>query len=192
MRFWQRGRLGVAALAACALGASAGWAQKQAGKPARANELTLAGLRPGKDTLETAEKRYPNKTRHPSPTDMLLWMDLCIARQMSLDVNEAHVIRSIEVAIQGLEGKPGGDCSGDPLQANQWKTGKGLRLDDKKEKVLQLYGAPQSVSPSTEGGRELELMFYQFDWAGSDVPQVMEVTLERGRVVKILLAFESL
>jgi hypothetical protein len=37
-------------------------------------------------------------------------------------------------------------------------------------------------------------MFYAFDWAGSDVPQVMEVLCERatGRVVEITLAFPSL
>ena len=43
-------------------------------------------------------------------------------------------------------------------------------------------------------GRELEFLFYAFDWAGPEVPQVMEVTCERstGRVVKITLAFPSL
>jgi hypothetical protein len=37
-------------------------------------------------------------------------------------------------------------------------------------------------------------MSYQFDWAGSDVPQVMEVLCARdtGRVVEITLAFPSL
>ncbi len=42
------------------------------------------------------------------------------------------------------------------------------------------------------------MFFYQFDWAGPDVPQVMEVlcTLEKdgkpGRVVEIMLAAGSL
>jgi hypothetical protein len=37
-------------------------------------------------------------------------------------------------------------------------------------------------------------MFYMFDWAGSDVPQVMEVSCDKetGRVVEIMLAFPSL
>jgi hypothetical protein len=47
-------------------------------------------------------------------------------------------------------------------------------------------------------GRELELLLYQFDWAGPDVPQVMEVlcTPEKegkpGRVMEIMLARGSL
>jgi hypothetical protein len=64
--------------------------------------------------------------------------------------------------------------------------------------VVQLYGAPDSRSPSTKGGRQLELLYYAFDWAGADVPQVMEVActvkegLPPGRVVEITLAAPSL
>ena len=48
--------------------------------------------------------------------------------------------------------------------------------------------------PATLDGREFELLFYAFDWAGSDVPQVMEITCDRknGRVWKITLAYPSL
>ncbi len=53
MRFWARGSAAV--LGVCALAIAGGtWAQKSAAKKAtakRANELTLAGLRPGKDSL---------------------------------------------------------------------------------------------------------------------------------------------
>jgi hypothetical protein len=45
-----------------------------------------------------------------------------------------------------------------------------------------------------KGTRELELLYYAFDWAGSDVPQVMEISCERstGKVLEITLAFPSL
>ena len=65
-------------------------------------------------------------------------------------------------------------------------------------KVVQLYAEPDSRSPSTRGGEPLELMYYAFDWAGPDVPQVMEVlcTKEKdgqpGRVLEITLAAPSL
>jgi hypothetical protein len=41
---------------------------------------------------------------------------------------------------------------------------------------------------------DLDRMNYQFSWAGSDVPQVMELLCARdtGRVVEITLAFPSL
>jgi len=51
----------------------------------------------------------------------------------------------------------------------------GLRLSDSTDKVTELYGEPDSRSPSTKNGQPLELWYYPFDWAGPDVPQVMEV-----------------
>jgi len=57
---------------------------------------------------------------------------------------------------------------------------------------------PDSRSPSTKDGQPLELMYYPFDWAGPDVPQVMEVLCTKeadgkpGRVVEITLAAPSL
>jgi hypothetical protein len=64
--------------------------------------------------------------------------------------------------------------------------------------VLAIYGQPGSRGPSTKDGQQLELLYYAFDWAGPDVPQVMAVlcTPERnakpGRVVEITLAAPSL
>jgi hypothetical protein len=44
------------------------------------------------------------------------------------------------------------------------------------------------------GDHELEFLYYAFDWAGADVPQVMEIhcARENGRVVEMTLAFPSL
>jgi len=63
--------------------------------------------------------------------------------------------------------------------------------------VLQLYGEPDSRSPSTKDGERLELLHYAFDWAGLDVSQVIEVCTvasdgKPGRVVEITLAATSL
>jgi hypothetical protein len=75
-----------------------------------------------------------------------------------------------------------------------WQTGHGMKLGDTRARVVETYGQPASTGPSVKGARELELLYYAFDWAGSNVPQVMEVSCERatGRVVEILLAFPSL
>lgn len=78
------------------------------------------------------------------------------------------------------------------------RTGLGLRLTDTANRVRRIYGKPDSVSPSTKDGQRLELWYYAFDWAGPDVPQVMEVVCtvgkdgEPGRVVEITLAASSL
>ena len=71
-------------------------------------------------------------------------------------------------------------------------------MRDACPRVIALYGEPNWRGPSTKDGRELELLFYPFDWAGPDVPQVMEVLCtpakegKSGRVVEIMLAAASL
>ena len=47
-----------------------------------------------------------------------------------------------------------------------WSTGMGLRLGSSTRRVLQLYGEPDSRSPSTKAGQRLELLCYAFEWAG--------------------------
>jgi len=166
----------------------------------RANELTLAGLRPGKDTLASADARYKAKHRRAAPgaSDIAEWADECTGRALWLELGAKNAIQSITVSAMGKLSPPGtANCSEslrDPLQISLWKTGRGLKLGDPRDRIIELYGEPNSSGPSAKGSRELELLFYAFDWAGSDVPQVMEVSCERatGRVVEITLAFPSL
>ena len=161
--------------------------------PKRAGELTLAGLRPGKDALADADTRYKKKFRGTEPDGRVVWTDGCRRRTLELEVGGKDVIQSVTVSSLN----PSGDCNGkldDPLRSTLWKTGRGLKLGDPRDRIIELYGEPNSSGPSTKRNRELELLFYSFDWAGSDVPQVMEVSCERatGRVVEITLAFQSL
>jgi hypothetical protein len=64
--------------------------------------------------------------------------------------------------------------------------------------MVQLDEQQDSRSPSTRDGQPLELMYYAFDWAGPDVPQVLEVLCTRdkdaqlGRVIEITLASSGL
>lgn len=93
-----------------------------------------------------------------------------------------------------------GERAGDCISAlpSPWGTGQGLRVGDACSQTVGLYGKPDSRSPSTKGGQPLELLYYAFDWAGPDVPQVLQVacTAEKdgptGRVVQITLAASSL
>jgi hypothetical protein len=82
----------------------------------------------------------------------------------------------------------------DFLDPKNWVTGVGLRIGDPQDRIIDFYGEPNSSGPAAKNGQELELMAYQFDWAGPDVPQAMEVLCARdtGRVVEITLAFASL
>jgi hypothetical protein len=181
-------------------------------------ELTLAGLRPGKDDFAAAEKRYkskllrtraksdegkaktedgkekPAENRKDKPDEVREWLDDCHGRSLRVAVDAKGTILSVTIsAIAPTDG----DCkdkSGDFLNWRNWMTGRGLRLGDPRDRIIELYGEPDSDGPSVKGTRELELLYYAFDWAGSDVPQVMEVSCERstGKVLEITLAFPSL
>lgn len=195
--------VGFSAQALCAFLLPAGLASAQvpqqktsAIKPAspRANELTLAGLRPGRDNLPRATQL--NKqfgAGKAQPGNQTVWLDPC--RDLSLTIDGSEEKRIEVIRVGGYSGSTA-DCF--VTQPSPWKTGHNLRVGDPSAKVVQLYGEPDSRSPSTRGGQPLELMYYAFDWAGPDVPQVMEVLCARGkdgqpgRVVEITLAAPSL
>jgi hypothetical protein len=159
----------------------------------RANEFTLAGLRPGRDRLARAVQLYkaidPKSSTNDSQTT---WKDACRNQILAIDFDTDEKILVIRAGAVPLAG----DCSSAP--PSPWKTGLGLRVADPATKVAQLYGEPDSKSPSTRDGQPLELWYYAFDWAGPDVPQVMEVLCTRekdgqpGQVVEITLAAPSL
>jgi hypothetical protein len=163
-------------------------------KPKRANELALAGLRPGRDTFADAQKRLDALLTSAKPDGQgpRTWQEACTGRRLAVEVDDSGVIQNVDI----LSGPSAPNCkeTQDPQHARLWTTGRGLRLGDPREHVLAIYGQPGSSGPSVKDGRELELLYYAFDWAGSDVPQVMEISCDRatGHVVEILLAFPSL
>lgn len=159
----------------------------------RADELTLAGLRPGRDGTTKATSLYHKWLAWPATKDeQLAWVDQCRGQIFTIGLDGNGRIQVLRVT----RGAQVGDCVG--TKPTPWKTGRGLRLSDSTAKVIQLYGEPDSRSPSTKDGQPLELWYYAFDWAGPDVPQVMEVlcTKEKdgqaGHVVEITLAAPSL
>ena len=174
--------------------ASAQTTQKPTVKKAahRANKLTLCGLRPGKDNTASASRRMgPHSRLEPETKDgQLSWSAQCYGLALIVDLDGRQKIQVLRLThwVQA------GDCFKPP----PWKTGRGLRLGDATTKVTQLYGEPDSRSPSTKDGQPLELWYYAFAWAGPDVPQVMQVlcTKEKdghpGWVEEITLAAPSL
>jgi hypothetical protein len=167
-------------------------AQKQTAH--RVNELTLAGIRPGRDTLAAAQKKLPAGLSEQSGQSGSAhsWIDECAKRRLSVEVDDAGLAQNIDIEAA----KPDGNftCGSQTAPDRFWATGHGLRLGDPLQRVIAIYGQPGSRGPSVKNGRELELLYYAFDWAGPEVPQVMEVSCERstGRVVEILLAAPSL
>ena len=167
---------------------------KQAAAPRRANELTLAGLRPGNDAIAKAILKYKAPLPHKDNDDEYFWNDECRHEVLQAGVESSGQVREIRVAAGLKDSKF--ECAA--VRRSPWRTGRNLVIGDTMSRVITLYGEPDSRSPSTKDGQRLELLYYAFDWAGPDVPQVMEVlcTVEKdempGRVVEITLAASSL
>ena len=114
-----------------------------------------------------------------------------------LDVDKAEVVQFIRVSSD--DGPSGVSLPKHHAFTNHsWMSGRGLYAGAGCGRVVQLYGEPDSRSPSTKDQQRLELLYYAFDWAGPDVPQMMEVlcTAEKdgkpGRVIEITLSASSL
>lgn len=198
MKFWICASLALAA--ACSAAAAIQQAEPVAGSvksPAmrHMNETLLAGLRPGRDTFAVAEKRLkPKEISDGSTSSSKEWRDACSGRSIRLDIDAKAMIQSVTLTTVGKQEGKCSDRRPDFLDPKFWLTGLGLRMGDSQDRVVALYGEPNSGGPATKNGLDLDLMYYQFDWAGSDVPQVMEILCARdsGRVVEITLAFPSL
>jgi len=185
------------------VGTQAGSAQVAAQKAAasvpqpavhRVNETLLAGLRPGRDTVAVAEKRFKLKSRAESQESGIKeWRDDCSGRSIRLELDAKSTIQSVTITTLGFQEGKCGDKRVEFLDPKNWVTGVGLRIGDPQDRIIDFYGEPNASGPAAKNGQELELMSYQFDWAGSDVPQAMEVLCARdtGRVVEITLAFPS-
>ncbi len=180
----------------------------------RNDELTLAGLRPGQDDFAKAKKlfRKPSFTRFDGTNP--IWHDTCHNQNLSIitdaDTGTIQEVRVYEnnskfatetppstVAESGC--KSGPNASGpSAVTSSRWVTGHGLLIGSSCSRVFELYGQPGSRGPSTKDGQQLELLYYAFDWAGPDVPQVMAVLCtpgsgaKPGRVIDITLMAPSL
>src|SRR5262245_22384500 len=152
--------------------------------------MTLAGLRPEIDGAAKAVRLYKSYQRQSSD---LTWLAVCSKEILTVEVGKDQKIQTVRASE--ARWIPG-DC--DKYRATPWQTGRGLRVGSPASRAVELYGQPDSRSPSTKGGQRLELLYYAFDWAGPDVPQVMEVLCtvsedgRPGRVVEITLAASSL
>jgi hypothetical protein len=170
---------------------------KYSSRPFRSNELTLAGLKPGIDTLKQAKSRFKLLTPQADDNTGYVFHDVCIHADLFVETDAYGRIGTLRIAKSDTTIIF--DC--DPKAVRKMpplKTGRGLSIFDPTQKVVLLYGEPTSRSPSTKNGQPLELLYYAFDWAGPDVPQVMEVVCTApkdgtpGRVVEITLAAGSL
>ena len=188
-RFW----LLVSLVVVAALTTQAGL---RAGGPRRVNEVTLAGLRPGHDKVPAAMKEFRDLERDADVTDGYVWGDICTHRGLRVEADAHGVAKTVTV---GSKYKPEvmAKCAASVMAPERLKliaSGHGLQLGDACGRIEEIYGKAESRSPSVKGSDKLELYLYTFDWAGPDVPQVMEVSCDAATqtVTEITLAASSL
>jgi len=196
-QFWVSVSLGL--LAACAVGIVA--EGKSQGKTLprlnerRHNETILAKILPGRTSLAEAQTLWRNPTTKDPENHLAKWLT-CDGGELNVDFDQDGIIQSVWTSKTKARVSRG--CVEPVAVAPKLSTGLGLQLGDAAARVLQLYGQPDSRSPSTKDGQQLELLYYAFDWAGPDVPQLMEVLCtvgkdgKPGQVVEITLAVSSL
>ena len=162
----------------------------------RVNELTLASLRPGRDKVPAAAKEFRDLERDPAVTDAYVWGDICMHRELRVEADASGVVKTVTV---GSKYKPEimAKCAASVMEPKRLKliaSGHGLQLGDACGRIEEIYGKAESRSPSVKGSDKLELYLYTFDWAGPDVPQVMEVSCDAATqtVAEITLAAASL
>jgi len=162
----------------------------------RVNELTLASLRPGHDKVPAAAKEFRDLERDSAVTDAYVWGDICMHRELRVEADASGVVKTVTV---GSKYKPDimAKCAASVMEPKRLKliaSGHGLQLGDACGRIEEIYGKAESRSPSVKGSDKLELYLYTFDWAGPDVPQVMEVSCDAAsqRVTEITLAASSL
>ncbi len=159
----------------------------------KANETLLAHVRPGRSTMKEAQQINGNPVSKEADRSSQTWADAC--RKLNLQVEQDKTGRISVVRVSELFSTA--DCF-KKMTRTSWRTGHDLAVGDAAKKAVAIYGEPTSRSPSTKNGQPLELLYYAFDWAGPDVPQVMEVVCTApkdgspGRVVEITLAASSL
>ena len=192
-RGWTKFSLCTSLVVAIALSATAFPAQRT-NAPKATNEVTLAGLRPGRDSVSTAFKRYKQKYLvSKTSTDSKEWRDTCTGHSMVLGLDSNSVIQEITVSMLVPRD---GNCDNrrfEFLNLDDWVAGKGLHLGDSRNHVVELYGEPSSSEPVVRDDADFEVLEFDFAGAGPDVPQAMRVLCQRdsGRVVEITLLAAS-
>jgi len=155
--------------------------------PGNVNELTLAGLRPGVTTAAEAVRRLGPGWTHPSADehDLYDWCDHATRLRVQIEERGAGAVQAVT-----LERMPAGGTSGchAHLPVSLARTGRGVALGAAPARLRAVYGKPFFTGPASWRGHDVEMIVYNFSWAGSDKPQVLESTFGHGALIKLTLS----
>jgi hypothetical protein len=160
MRFWASVSLGL--LATSAIGVAARGPVQSKSYPHR-NETILARISPGRTSMARAQALWRNPTKNDEQNHSAVWQS-CDGDELNVNFSDEGMIQS--VWLSKMRAEPPHACASAVAMTRKFSTGMGLRLGDAAARVWQLYGEPDSRSPSTKDRQRLELLYYSFDWAG--------------------------
>lgn len=161
-------------------------------------EDTLAGLRPGKDTIERAYRRFGKervRTSMSGDPGSVEVRESCNHEELTLTLNSSSVI---EKATVGSEiGVANVDCTSQSYTRRvraQFGSGHNLLFRDQCDRIQGIYGSPESKSSFAKGSERLESYVYHFDSTGKSVPLTLEVTCNtaENQVDRITLAVSGI
>jgi len=147
------------------------------------HELTLAGLQPGRSHLTDALRRFSRHWKHPSEEEPDVYVWNLAGVQVSVEVDDQKVVRVVTVEDHRIHAV----APAMPV-LKRLETGRRLRLGDAPERLLALYGKPFFRGPASLEGRDVQLIVFNFSWAGAGVPQILESTFDQGRLIRMVLS----
>lgn len=130
------------------------------------SETKLAGLQPGRDTLETAYKRFGKDTVDQGMSHLpalAAWRNPCTNQELAVTDDANGVIQ--ELVVQPPLGASNVDCTRKSYSRAvraRFGTSRGLLFDDRCERIQEIYGPPESTIPSKVGGEQFLSYLYTF------------------------------
>lgn len=154
--------IGRSAVVIFALSVAALWCVplRLADGPRHFREDRLAGLRPGRDSIEQAYRRFGKERadRTLSSAASPVWIDNCNHEQVIVQASSRQVINRITVTP--TPGVTTADCDLKAYgrNARAFGTGHGLVFKDDCSRVKELYGIPESEKTIEENRQLMRAM----------------------------------
>ena len=150
---------------------------------------------PGSSTTPIARSAWPDVNASSVPVSDSSRRRRRVVGASSKKAWASSITVAQEITVSSLVPRDG-NCDNrrfEFLKLDDWITGKGLRLVDSRNQVVELYGEPISSEPVVRDDADFELLQFDFAALGVTVPQHMQVYCEResGRVVEITLSASS-
>jgi hypothetical protein len=144
-------------------------------------ENEIAGLHPGKDTIEKAYRRFHKDRviKEFSSPGSALWMDPCNNQTLTVGFDAKGIIREVRIAPAPMSNA---DCNPKAYErstrARIGGTRRGLLFRDSCDRIEQIYGAPQSQGQAVNGDQEF---VYRFDRVIEKSSLTLELTCNSAR-----------